>query len=181
MNELIGGEPPRTCQPLHVARELERLEERVAVSGRPVTDARSFLEVRRARVPWKLGAGEQQALVEVVRGCDDDAGAARAPLNADLTVRPRELGAFARGPVRETVLDHCSTREQSGGLLCQRPASLVVDERQERLDISDQAVGRREPAQLLSVQALDPDAVRLASSPERIRALVPRVAPALVA
>src|SRR6266480_6837378 len=120
----MDGESPRTLQPLLVAGALERLEERVAVSGRPVTDARSFLEVRRARVPRKPGAGENQALEQVVGGCDDDAGAAGAPLNADLTVRSREVGTFARRPVRETVLDHRGTREQSGGLLRQRLASL---------------------------------------------------------
>src|SRR2546428_5989904 len=105
---------PRTLEPFLVARALEGLEERVAVPGGPVADAGSFLECRRPRVPWKLCAGEEQVFLEVVGGGDHDAGPARAPLDADLTIRSLQVGAVARRPGRQPGLEHGGTPGHKG-------------------------------------------------------------------
>src|SRR6266568_7292668 len=128
---------PRMFEPLLVARALESLEERVTVPGSPVTDAGSFLERRWPRVPWKLCAREEQVFLEVIGGGDDDAGPARAPLDANLAIRSRQVGAVARRPVRKPVLEHGCPCKHRSRLAPQHLAASFVEERQQRLNVSD--------------------------------------------
>src|SRR6266516_2362102 len=149
----------RSLEPLLVTGTREGFEERVTVAGGAVTDARSLLQSRRPRVPRKLGTGAEKLLVEVGRGGDDDSRCACTPLDADLPVRPRQLGTGSGRPVCQAVGLHGIPGEQSGGLTLQSLASILVEQRQQGLDVPDEPVRRREAAQLLTVETLGPVAL----------------------
>ncbi len=111
-----------------------------------MADAGPFLESRRSRLPGELGAGAEKLLVEIGRGSDDDSGCAGTPLDADLTVRARQVGRWPGRPVRQAVGLHGTPGEQSGGLTPQSLGPTLVEQRQQRLDVPDEPVRRREAA-----------------------------------
>src|SRR6185312_12663223 len=89
--ERMYRKAPRTTEPALVAGALERLEKRVAVAGGAVADVRSLLVAVRPGAPDQLCGREQEILVEVVPGRDDDPRRSGAPLEADLSVRPGQV------------------------------------------------------------------------------------------
>src|SRR5918996_3355955 len=58
--ERVHCEAAGAPEPTLVPGTCERLQERVAVAGRPVADGRPLLESGRSGAPWELGAGEQK-------------------------------------------------------------------------------------------------------------------------
>ena len=146
-----------------------------------MADTRALLEAGRSCVPGQLGAGEEEVFIQVIRRGDDDAGPACAPLKTDLAVGAWKLGPVARRPVREAVLEHRRARKHCGSFARHVSAAFVVEEREQRPDVSDQSVRRRQSAELLAVHSLNPEAVVRPSSEECVCALVPCLAPPLVA
>src|SRR5206468_4219891 len=107
LRQRVNREAPRPLEPELVASALERLQERVPVPGGAVADTRTLLEAGRPGSPDELGTGQQELLVEVLRGPVDDARRSGAPLDADLAVvRVHQVAVFLERPVREPVLDH---------------------------------------------------------------------------
>src|SRR5262249_25965915 len=86
--ERVHCEPSRAFQPALVASPLECLEKRVAVPRRAVADTRSLFQRRRPGAPDELRTVEHELGVYVLGRPDNNAGRARAPLDADLPVRP---------------------------------------------------------------------------------------------
>ena len=110
-------EPSCPLEPELVARALEDLEERVAVSRRPVADARSLLHAGRSRLPGQLGAAQEQVLVEVRRCTRNDSGRPGAPLEprARLVHRLEGRREYAEADVgtRHVALDELGLRHPS--------------------------------------------------------------------
>src|SRR5262245_726599 len=130
--ERVDGEAAGSLEPTLVAGPLERLQEREAVTGGAVAEARAFLLAMRTGAPRQLGASEQELLGQVRRGRRDDPGRAVTPLQPDLVVRLK-LATDMRGPGRHAVLDHGLALEHRSGLSGER----VVVALQEGLDVAD--------------------------------------------
>ena len=181
----MHGEPSRPVEPDLLSGARERGQERVAVAGRAVADARALVERLRARTPGELGAGEQELLVEVGSRGGHDPGCSGAPLDTDLAVVGNERAPLPGGPVREPVLDHGGSREQGARLTLELLAPLACEQvaaSQERRDVAHDAVRRVQAAMRLgAVEPLRPQPVGVAPGPDRVCALAPGVGPARVA
>ena len=99
----VRGEPARAVEPALVAGALEEREERVAVPGRAMAEARALRD--RSGLPRQLAAGERKILVEHVAERRDHPRGAVAPLDADRPIADK-LAVSVRRPVRKAVLDH---------------------------------------------------------------------------
>jgi hypothetical protein len=128
LGERVDGETARAFEPELVAGARERVQERETVARRAVAESVAFLVLVGARAPDKLGAGENEVLVEVVPRAADDTRGAGAPLEADPSVaRSGELRTRRAGPVREAVLAERMSREDGRALARDGVVELEAD------------------------------------------------------
>src|SRR5262245_14479527 len=175
LDERVESEPAGTLEPALVAGPPERLQQCEAVAYLAGAEARAVDIAVLTCARRQLGSREQELLGQVRRGRRDDPRCAVAPLQPDLVV-PLKLAAGIRGPGGEAVFDHGLALEHGSGLTGERGVVTL----QEGMDVADEAVDGPERAERSAVQLLGPDPVRVATGEQCVRAVAPRLEPALL-
>src|SRR5579875_160963 len=148
LRDRVPGERARPLEPALVARAPVQDEEGVGVTGRAVAQARALRQ--RPGSPGQLAAGERELQLELVAQRGHHPGRAVTPLHADLAGR-RSLGGQ---PVDERARPE-RVRGEIGGRGWLAPVG-------ERAHDARVAVRRAEEARRPPVQALRPEAIRVA-------------------